>query len=170
MDILKWKTRPLHDSEIEIFRSVFGTAISTNLISMDNKSIPAIKGWTIAYTSFHTINYAHQLPHHTLVHEAVHLWQYRFFGSSYLSEAIWAQRWGGGYNYGGLDQLMQNDQKDGLLSFNFEQQADIIEDYYRLKAGLPLQWMSSQPESIVFLERYALQLQSGKREMKSSPA
>jgi hypothetical protein len=59
-----------------------------------------------------------------------HIWQYKKHGSCYITEALYAQRWGGGYNYGGEAALLKNSNV-GMKAFNFEQQAEIVEDYYR---------------------------------------
>ena len=49
-------------------------------------------------------------------------------------------------------------EKGGLKAFNFEQQAEIIEDAYRYAAGLPLQWADSGPETGTLLLAYKDQL------------
>ena len=59
-----------------------------------------------------------------------------------------------GYDYGGLEPLVHYSQGKGLSAFNFEQQADIIEDYYRWTAGMPLQWALNVPGIGVVLEKY----------------
>jgi hypothetical protein len=124
---------------------------------MDPASIPAKKKWTVAYTMLHTINYDGSIPNETFVHELVHVWQYRREGSLYISESIWAQKWGGGYNYGGIAELQQKQMK-GLSAFNFEQQGEIVEDYYRLKNNLPLQWSANEPGLEELLNSYIQKL------------
>ena len=95
--------------------------------------------------SFHTINFDTEIPDPILVHEMVHIWQYGQIGAAYISEAFWAQKWGGGYNYGGLEPLKMHSDGLKLKAFNFEQQADIIEDYYRWTQHIPLQWAANDP-------------------------
>jgi hypothetical protein len=74
-----------------------------------------------------------------LVHELVHVWQYRRMSWGYLSRALEAfLRLGPlAYDYGGAAGLITADrQGKRLLDFNPEQQADIARDYYlRLKAN-----------------------------------
>ena len=125
---------------------------------MDPSSWPVRRHHARAYVSFHSINFDQELPPHTFIHELVHIWQYEQYGSAYISEALWAQRWGGGYDYGGLDPLINYSAGRGLSGFNFEQQADIIEDYYRWKTGLPLQWAMNVPGVGEVLERYRYEL------------
>jgi hypothetical protein len=130
MDVIKWKTRPMTPDEIKIAQNVFGKTINYSLVGLDAYSWPVKKGRAMAYVSLHTINYYQSIPDHILIHELTHVWQYKIYGSVYIMEALYAQRWGGGYNYGGLAALEQNKEK-GLMAFNFEQQAEILEDYYR---------------------------------------
>ncbi|MGB4847468.1 MAG: hypothetical protein WBP41_06080 [Saprospiraceae bacterium] len=158
LDLIKWKTRPLSDKEKEMLLSVFGKTIQYHLISIDPRSIPAIKRKTVAYVSFHTINFDTTISDPTLVHECVHIWQYQHHGAVYISESFWAQRWGGGYNYGGLEPLKMYSEGLGLKAFNFEQQADIIEDYYRWKNNLPMQWAVNVPGMGEMLTKYARQI------------
>ena len=64
----------------------------------------------------------------------MHIWQYQRFGSVYIFRALWAQNSTNGYDYCGVVGLMDNLKSEkGLLNFNFEQQAEIIEDYYKLR-------------------------------------
>lgn len=157
LDWVKIKTRPLNGREIELAHSVFGSAIPLRLIGADPYSIPARKKMTVAFTSLHTINFNGTIPEQTFIHELVHIWQYRKYGSVYISESLWAQRWGGGYDYGGFDSLKLH-YPAGLSSFNFEQQADIVEDYFRLKNKLHLQWTLHDPQVEPLLDYYANQV------------
>ena len=160
IDIIKKKSRPLNASEKDIARSVFGQSVSLHLVSLNPDSRTAKKNKTSAFVSFYTINFLNDLPPFVLIHELVHIWQYQNYGSTYISEAIWAQRWGGGYNYGGIEPLKKYSEGKGLASFNYEQQADIIEDYYRWKNGMPLQWVVNVPGVGEVLERYRSSLES----------
>ena len=46
-----------------------------------------------------------------------------------------------GYNYGGITALKNaRNNKKGILTFNFEQQADIVRDYFLLMNGYKPQW------------------------------
>ncbi|MDZ4747210.1 MAG: hypothetical protein SH808_01895 [Saprospiraceae bacterium] len=154
MDLVKSKSRALSVFEISIAQSVFRKSLPLHLISMDPTSMPVRSKKASAYVSFHTINYDYALPPHTFIHELMHVWQYERNGSVYISEALWAQYRGGGYNYGGLDPLVQYSRGKGLSAFNFEQQAEIIEDYYRWANGMPLQWVANVPGVGAVLEKY----------------
>lgn len=160
LDLIKSQSRPMTFEELEVARKVFGSAIPLHLISLDPQSLPVRRGIGTAYVSFFSINYWNTLPAHILVHELVHIWQYERYGSVYISESLWAQQWGGGYDYGGLEALRLYSDGAGLEAFNFEQQADIIEDYFRWLTGMPLQWTLNLPGVGVVLEKYKEQISS----------
>jgi len=130
LDIFKWNTRGMTASEKKIASFVFQKKINYSLVGLDDNSFPVKKGKAQAYVTLHTVNFFQSLPDHILIHELTHIWQYRKHGSIYITEALYAQRWGGGYDYGGTDALAKNKDK-GLMAFNFEQQAEIVEDGFR---------------------------------------
>ncbi|MBC7883948.1 MAG: hypothetical protein H7X99_00635 [Saprospiraceae bacterium] len=131
--LFKWNTRHLTREEIEVSKSIFGDMIDYNLVKVDNKARFGTKKTALAYVSFNTINYLGKIAPAIFIHEMVHVWQYQRFGSIYIARAIKAQRSKAGYDYGGVSNLYQIMIKGGsLLDFNFEQQADIIEDYYKM--------------------------------------
>jgi len=93
-----------------------------------------------AFTSFHTINAWGKLKDYTLVHELTHVWQYEKAGAIYMAQAVHAQisRGRGAYDYGGPAGLQAARTKgQGLTGFNREEQAQIVEDFYRIKNGIP---------------------------------
>lgn len=154
LDWVKLKTRSLNEHEKEIAKEVFGVSLPVHLIGVDPSSIPAKKKKTVAFVTFHTVNFDTKIPDPTFIHELVHIWQYRKYGAAYITESIWAQKWGGGYNYGGADELMKHSEGSGLRAFNFEQQADIVEEYFRWKHNLALQWAPKKPEVGEVLSKY----------------
>jgi len=131
--LIKWNTRKLNDAEINIARQVFGTNLDYEVIRIDDAARFGTKKIAAAYVSFNTINYNKKIKKEIFVHELVHIWQYQHFGSIYIARAIKAQFSKAGYDYGGVSHLYHQMLKGGkLIDFNFEQQADIIEDYYRI--------------------------------------
>lgn len=157
-DIIRPSVRALNQREKALLQSVFGNAIPLTRIGITTKSRLAERKRIKAFVALHTIHSSGELPDQTLIHEAVHIWQYHVYGSVYISEAIWAQHWGGGYNYGGGEQLELHANGKGLRAFNFEQQADIIEDYFRMKSDLSLQWSQKDQHTSSLLTRYAADL------------
>jgi len=153
------KVRLLNAHEMQQAHSVFGQSIALHLVALNPDSLPVRRKKTTAYVSFHTVNCYVSIPDSMLIHELVHVWQYERYGSAYISEALWAQHWGGGYDYGGIEPLKMYSEGKRLSAFNFEQQADIIEDYFRWKNGMPLQWALNVPGIGEVLEKYKSQLQ-----------
>ncbi|HRQ41764.1 MAG TPA: DUF4157 domain-containing protein [Chloroflexota bacterium] len=94
----------------------------------------------LAFTAWHTI-FLPQTPARSrqnlalLVHELTHVYQYEQVGSRYMTEAIYmliATR-RDCYAYGGAGGLQQAYENQMLLSsFNREQQAQIVQDYFSL--------------------------------------
>ncbi len=97
-----------------------------------------------AFATFHTINLPTFGPHRRanfgiLLHELVHVYQYERTGGLYIAEAIYAQNTSG-YDYGSPEDLQLCLATGGCYrSFNREQQAQLVQDYYeRQVAGLPV--------------------------------
>ncbi|MBK9735296.1 MAG: hypothetical protein IPO92_10145 [Saprospiraceae bacterium] len=131
--IFKWNIRKLTKHEESLAKSVFGQTIDFDLVRIDAKARLGTKKMAHAYVSFNIINYMKEIKHEILIHEMVHIWQYQHFGCIYIARAIKAQRSKEGYDYGGIANLYKVMLRGGsLLEFNFEQQADIIEDYFRI--------------------------------------
>ena len=139
--IFKSSTRPLTTSEKEHAVSIFGNEILLNLVRIDERAHLGSKEHGIVYVGFHTINAWGKVPMHLLIHELVHVWQYEQFGSAYISHALKAQQSKNGYNYGGSGALAENMSLEFYHAFNYEQQAEIVEDYYRMTKGLTLRWI-----------------------------
>jgi hypothetical protein len=141
-DLLKFNTRALTANEKAIARSVFGDSINLDLVRIDewSLSVPIAKAASGGernrpFTTFHTINtWGGPLDNQTLIHELVHVWQYEHVGAIYIPEALAVNGSDAGYNYGGVAKLQASkDAGRGITSFNPEQAAEIVEDYYRLK-------------------------------------
>jgi len=134
MEIFKWNTRFLTHREVELARSVFGNSILPELVRIDNRSVSGPKQGRFAYVSFQTINCYGHMSDRILIHELVHVWQFLQFGSMYIPKAILAQRSKEGYNYFRTAGLMNMKLRNGrLYHFNFEQQGDIVMDYFNMK-------------------------------------
>lgn len=88
----------------------------------------------IGFVLFRTINFSRKLDHENysgdmpwLIHELVHVVQFKHLGAQYIVEALRAQQTSG-YNYKGKAGLLE---ASSLESFNLEQQADIAKHYYQ---------------------------------------
>ncbi|MBK9256315.1 MAG: hypothetical protein IPM42_12580 [Saprospiraceae bacterium] len=132
-DLIKWNIRPLNNKEIALAKTIFGDTIRYELVRVDDNARLGLKKLAIAYVSFNTINYKKKIKSRIFIHELVHVWQYQHFGSVYISKAIKAQKSDMVYDYGGVEELYRRMfLKSKLTDFNFEQQAEIIEDYYQI--------------------------------------
>jgi hypothetical protein len=138
MDFVKFNTRTLTSAEIASARKIFGGTIALDRVRLDERAVlgPAFSGRE--YTSFHTINGWGAIHDDVLIHELTHVWQYEQAGAIYMPQAIHAQKWGAGYNYGGAAGLRAAQAAgDKFSSFNREQQAQIVQDFSKLRRGDP---------------------------------
>lgn len=94
----------------------------------------------LAFTAWHTI-FLPQTPSRSrqnlalLVHELTHVYQYEQAGTRYMTEAIYmlVTTHRDCYTYGGAAGLAQaHENQKPLSSFNREQQAQIVQDYFSL--------------------------------------
>ncbi|MDA9773971.1 hypothetical protein N9B82_03350 [Saprospiraceae bacterium] len=131
MLLLKPSTRNLNAEELEIASDIIGDSIPLYLIKIDDKVNFLAKKGRFAYVSFFTINLYGKLRSDTFVHELIHVWQYTRFGSEYIAKALFAQHSHEGYDYGGAKGITEAYIKNNnILDFNFEQQGDILSDYF----------------------------------------
>ena len=109
-------------------------------------NVTVVRGYKIFYPNepSHCAG-IHHLAH--LVHEVVHVWQYKFLGVGLYSPR-WLDR---RYHY----TLNEN---DSFLSFGLEQQASIVEDYFRVKNGLDCRRGDNQP-SLPLLEKTVTEIE-----------
>ena len=152
-DLFKFNTRPLSSREIKVAQSVFGDALSYELIRLDESAFIGPRQGKFAYVSFHTINSWGKMPDSILIHELMHVWQYEQMGAVYIPKALAAQHSKHGYDYGGLEALEEH-QAIGLKAFNLEQQADIVADYYRIKNDIKPQWAKATKADLGVYESY----------------
>jgi hypothetical protein len=88
-----------------------------------------------AFDTFYTVNLPRSGPHarenlDILIHELVHVYQYERVGSVYGVESLYAQHTTG-YDYGGPEGLRKAlTEGKRFCSFNREQQAQIVQDYW----------------------------------------
>lgn len=134
MDLIKFNTRVLSPSELKAAKSIFGTSINFDFVRVDTGAMVGPLVTKRAYTSFHTINSWGTESKDVMIHELTHVWQYENAGAIYMPQAVHAQVWGGGYDYGDVANLrLKQRAGEGLLSFNREQQAQIVQDFYSLR-------------------------------------
>jgi hypothetical protein len=144
-DFIKFNTRALTSSEVNLAQSVFGKSVNLSLVRVDERAVLGPAFTERAFTSFHTINAWGGLEDSILIHELTHVWQHEKVGAVYMTEALHAQitRGLGAYDYGGTDGLRAaRAKKLGLSSFNREEQAQIVQDFFLIK-NKQMPWVGS---------------------------
>jgi hypothetical protein len=138
-DLLKFNTRSLSGGERSKAASVFGGSINLDLVRVDEGGLIGPSWTKREYTAFHTITGWGGIQDDTLIHELTHVWQYERAGAIYIAQALHAQITLGGtgaYDYNGVPGLQAaKSAGQSILSFNREQQAQIVQDFYRIKTG-----------------------------------
>ena len=125
--------RHLDREEKELARAFFSRSVDLSLVFVNDQAKIFTKNFAHAYVSFQMIHFDKEIEPSIFVHEMVHVWQFQCFGTVYLFRAMLAQMSKEGYDYGGFPAIRQcSEDQVPLLMFNFEQQAEIIEDYYKI--------------------------------------
>lgn len=162
MDFVKFNTRSLYKWEIALARSVFGNAIDYRRVRIDEYSLAGPRQKKFCYVSFYIINSWGAMQNSIFIHEMTHVWQFEKMGSVYIPHALWAQGSKMGYDYGGALALKTAYEKGkSFLSFNLEQQGDIIADYYRIRDGYKPHWGNGSRHDLPVYESYVDQLKNG---------
>ena len=164
MDWVKFNTRPLYRWEVRLAREIFGNSINYRRIRVDSYSLLGPRQKHFCYVSFYMINSWGPMENSTFLHELTHIWQYEKFGAVYMPRAIKAQLSHKGYNYGGVATLRKYLKKGkDFLSFNLEQQGDIVSDYYRIRDGYQPRWGNASRQDLAVYERFIHQLKTSWR-------
>lgn len=163
-DFLKWNSRPLTAEEEKLLRSIYGRTINYSRVRIDGLAVLGPRQYRFCYVSFYIINAWGKMQDSLLVHEMMHVWQYQHLGISYIPKALSAQYSLMKYDYGGKSALMEaKEEGKGLLDFNFEQQAEIITDYFLLKTGKYPHWGNATDNDLALYEHFASQVLFAKK-------
>lgn len=159
-DLYKKETRPLNAFEIVMAKEIFGNTINYDRVRIDETAEIACKNSQLKYVSFYTINSWGRMSDDIFIHEMVHIWQYENVGAVYIPKALKVHLTKGmGYNYGGLPALEKSMKAGGkLLDFNYEQQGDIVADYFRIRSGNPPIWGKATKKDLPVYEYFIAQL------------
>jgi hypothetical protein len=148
---IKHNARHLTPDEVAKAKTVFADILDYSHIKIDEKATIMTKDKGIIYVGFNTINSWGALREDIFIHELVHVWQYQKFGAGYISNALKAQVSKEGYNYA----YNKGWEKSASIhDFNAEQQADLVQDYYRLKKGFSAQWKLEKNVQIADYQRF----------------
>lgn len=152
--LVKRNIRGLTEAEVMMASNFYGDLLNYDKILIDNQSKFLTKKFNFAYVSFNLINYWQSIADYVLIHELVHVHQYRKFGIVYIFRALLAQNSKEVYNYGGFQGLKKAiANKKGLYDFNFEQQASIIEHFYMIKNREDLRYNNELLETYEYFFR-----------------
>jgi len=161
LDWIKFNSRPLYDWEVTLAREVFGDSIDYKRVRIDEYAFFGPKQKRFAYVSFYHINCWGAMQNSILIHELVHIWQYEQRGAIYMARALRAQYSQKGYDYGGIAGLMKHlENQQDFLSFNYEQQGDIVADYFRIKNGYRPQWGTGKRVDLPLYEYFIKQIRN----------
>ncbi len=149
--------RRLTPLEYDRLYDIFGDSVPYDRIRIDERAHVGPRCYHICYVSFHTINSWGPVPPAILVHEVMHVWQYVHHGACYIPRALAAQRTVAGYDYGGRAGLTATRH---ICKFNYEQQASVVEDAYRLSRGLLTRYLPGvgEVEGKILLQLFVQQL------------
>jgi uncharacterized protein DUF4157 len=126
-------SRSLSEAEIDAARKVFGSSIKYESVRIEKMGgFTELINGSRAYTLGNTINLpgkVHAYPSQyvsIIIHELTHVWQYQHGGWGYIPNALLAQTFGDGYDFGKA--LRQG---RPWAKMNPEQQAQMIQDAFR---------------------------------------
>jgi hypothetical protein len=133
--------RGLTDQEKAAARAIFGNSLDLDSIQVNDDSFLGRLKPNNAVSTPGAINFSPGTLSNTgsssylpwLMHELTHQWQYQH---GYQLDELAVTAAVGNYDYGGDKGLQAaTAQHKGFLSFNFEQQGDIIRNYYTRRAA-----------------------------------
>ena len=161
LDLVKFNTRALYPWEVQLARSVYGDSIHYRRVRIDEFALAGPRQKRFCYVSFYIVNSWGPMENALLLHELVHVWQYERYGAIYMPRSIRAQGSAEGYDYGGVEGLRAFRAQDkGFRDFNFEQQGDIVADYYRIREGYRPCWGNGDRSDLKLYEHFIGQLNS----------
>ena len=130
----KRSLRLLDSKELDILSQTLGNSISEKLLVINQDANVLTSNGKFAFVSFFLIHTNKPMHDKTFAHELIHIWQYTRFGSAYIVKALFAQKSKDGYDYHGAKHLMNSySYNKGIMEYNFEQQGEILADYYWLQ-------------------------------------
>ncbi|MDX1701399.1 MAG: hypothetical protein R3250_12320 [Melioribacteraceae bacterium] len=164
VNLFKTELRPLNELETEACTKIFGSSLIYSNIRIDEHSRFGPKQHHFVYVSFYTINSFGKMPLYILIHEVMHVWQFHHFGSVYILKALRAQHSKEKYNYGGLSNLYELAHSgQWFYDLNFEQQGDLVADYFLLSNGKSTQWSRATYLDLKVFNYFIQQIQHPKK-------
>ena len=138
-----------NDLEKYLISEYFQGLVDERFVLFNDKASPLVKKFAHALVTFNMIHFDKELSEPIIVHELVHIHQYQKYGSVYLYRALQAQLSKNTYDYGGPENLASGVMKGKTINdYNFEQQASIVEDFYRLNNQFTMFYSPTKSEML----------------------
>jgi hypothetical protein len=145
--LFKGNIRLANDLEKYLIAEYFQGLVDERYVLFNDKASFLVKKFAHALVTFNMIHFDKELSEPIIVHELVHVHQYQKYGSVYLYRALQAQLSKNTYDYGGPGNLASGAMKGKTINdYNFEQQASIVEDFYRLNNQFTLFYSHTESE------------------------
>ncbi len=132
--------RRINKEETQIVKGLFQNEGIGKDIRIRERIHPLRDGYFHAFVFCRNIYCVKELSLAVFVHELIHVWQSKKYGSCYIYRALKAQHFTPDYSYGGVGRIKEMVRTNAPLSeLNFEQQAQVFQDIYmlRMERSLP---------------------------------
>jgi hypothetical protein len=141
------ETRKLRKHEIDEAKKVFKDCVDFDAVRVGPQDV-VITDFHTAWGNLIRISPTQKFEYDDLIHELVHVWQYQTGGSSYISDSMLHQTWSfiktkdrsGAYSYKEVKvdakgvSTASVPQNKSFYDFTAEQQAQLVEEYYKYPA------------------------------------
>lgn len=149
--ITKKNARKLHDHELKLANEIFQHRMDFSNVMIDEASRVGTQGGKYAFVTYNYINCIGQMTLPIVIHELVHVVQFKQDGSRYAIRNLIAHLKQPTYDYGGLERIMQIvNAPDQVHSLNYEQRADVFSDYCRLLLGQRPEWGNARLQDAIY--------------------
>jgi hypothetical protein len=156
--------RKLDSSQIATLKKIFGDSVDYSAVRIKEGGIGVFGVTKRPFTHGDTIYIPRNmspLTEETLVHEMAHVWQHQNGGTDYMSEALWAQNVGDGY-----DLLKGLQQGKSWRELNPEQQATLLEEAFKAGffdgSGRPFKYGDGNEDYTDYLKAALAQVRKGR--------
>lgn len=134
-----------NELEEYLIAEYFEGLVDKRFVLFNDGASALVKKFAHALVTFNIIHFDKELSEPIIVHELVHIYQYQKYGSVYLYRALQAQLSKNTYDYGGSENLASGILKGKTIyDYNFEQQASIVEDFFRLNNKFTIFYSSAK--------------------------
>jgi hypothetical protein len=131
--IFKRNARHLNEEEYQLAHRIFKSTLDLHQVRIDQNTIIGTRGGKYVFVAYYFINSKGNISLPVLMHELVHVLQFKQVGSPYVFRNLIAHTKRPTYDYGGLEKIQDIVKKPGLVNaLNYEQRAEIVSDYCQI--------------------------------------